>query len=64
MLLSIYFEAKNYFQTISTDLWLSLMHVHTKVKELSLFGDLKQLSIDFLINMFGKISFLGYSGKN
>ena len=49
---------KNYFKIVSIDLWLCLKNLSLKLNDLS-----KIPPIRFISNIFGKISFLGYSGN-
>jgi hypothetical protein len=50
------FDSVNYFRAVSVDLWLSLKHLHNQAVN-------EQVSLQFLSTVFGKISFLGYTGS-
>jgi hypothetical protein len=49
------FDSVAYFRMVAVDLWLCLKHFHTSQAEIA--------SFQFLATVFGKISFLGFSGN-
>jgi hypothetical protein len=54
------FNALHYFKMLSVDIWTSLKFFHSNK---SIDYDSNQFSFELLCNVFGKVSFLGYSGR-